>query len=95
MPYNREVQRRTADLNTLAVASFVLALLGYVGVAPVIGPLLGIVFGEVAKRQIATSGEAGSQLARAGRILGALWFVLVLGLALVFGLTFATFSHRP
>jgi hypothetical protein len=77
------VQQRSGDLNPLAVASFVLALLGYVGVAPVVGPALGIVFGEVAKRQIARSGQAGFRLARAGGILGAAWFVLVLGTILV------------
>jgi hypothetical protein len=39
-------------------------------VAPVVGPALAIVLGEVAGRQIARTGEAGSRLARAGRILG-------------------------
>jgi len=37
------VQQRAADVNALAVASFVLAVLGYVGVAPVVGPAFGTV----------------------------------------------------
>jgi hypothetical protein len=76
----------TADVNPLAVASFVLALLGYVGVAVFVGPALGIVLGEVAKRQIARTGQAGLGLAKAGAILGAAWFVLVLGTIFVFSL---------
>jgi Domain of unknown function (DUF4190) len=80
------MQQRTTDVNTFAVAGFVLALLGYVGVAAFVGPALGIVFGEVAKRQIARTGQAGLGLARAGAILGAAWYVLVLGAIVVFSL---------
>lgn len=58
------MQQRTADVNPVAVASFVLALLGYVGVAVVMGPALGIVLGEVAKRRIARTGQAGLGLAK-------------------------------
>jgi len=81
------MQQRTTDVNPLAVASFVLALLGYVGVAAFVGPALGIVFGEVAKRQIARGGQSGLGLAKAGTILGAAWFVLVLAAALLFSLS--------
>jgi hypothetical protein len=80
------MQQRTADVNPLAVASFVLALLGYVGVAAFVGPALGIVLGEVSKRQIARTGQAGLGLARAGTMLGAAWFVLMLGILVVFSL---------
>lgn len=65
------MQQRTADVNPVAVASFVLALLGYVGVAVVMGPALGIVLGEVAKRRIARTGQAGLGLAKWGAILEA------------------------
>ena len=85
--YHPLMQQRTADVNPVAVASFVLALLGYVGVAVVVGPALGIVLGEVAKRQIARTNQAGIGLARWGAILGAAWFVLVLGTVLVSSLT--------
>lgn len=83
------MQQRSADVSALAVASFVLALLGYVGVAAFVGPALGIVLGEVAKRQIARTGQSGAGLAKAGRILGAAWFVLLL----VFGLL-VSLTHR-
>jgi hypothetical protein len=40
----------------------------------------------VAKRQIARTGQAGLGLARAGTMLGAAWFVLMLGILVVFSL---------
>jgi hypothetical protein len=40
----------------------------------------------VAKRQIARTGQAGLGLARAGTMLGAAWFVLLLGILVVFSL---------
>jgi hypothetical protein len=65
--------------NVMAILSLVFAFI----FAP-----LGIVFGAVAKKQIAQSGEQGSGLAKAGfwlgivfTVLGVLWFVLVFMLA--------------
>jgi len=72
------VQLRSADLNPAALASFVLAILGFVAL-PLLGPLLAIILGEVAIRQIRRTGQAGFAIAKAGTILGAAWFVLVLG----------------
>ncbi|HKF75649.1 MAG TPA: DUF4190 domain-containing protein [Candidatus Dormibacteraeota bacterium] len=80
------MRTRAADLNVAALAAVVLAVLGWVGVLPVVGPALGIVLGEVARRQIARTGEAGSGIARAARILGAAWFVLAALALLLFSL---------
>jgi len=61
--------------NVMAILSLVFAFI----FAP-----LGIVFGAMAKKQIARSGEQGSGLAKAGfwlgivfTVLGVLWFALV------------------
>jgi Domain of unknown function (DUF4190) len=79
------VQQGTADLNPAALASFVLAILGFVAL-PLVGPVLAIVLGEVAMRQIAHTGQAGLAVAKAGTILGASWFVLVLGTIVLFSI---------
>ena len=75
------------DLNVLAVASLVLGILGYVAL-PFVAPAAAIITGEIAKRQIARTGQAGFACARWGGILGALWFLLVLATGLLFFLTF-------
>lgn len=64
-----------------AIASLVLSLLGLLGVLPLIGPILGIVFGNQARGEIAQSGGAltGAELAQAGVILG--WIGLALNAA--------------
>lgn len=81
------VQQGRADLNPAALASFVFAILGFVAL-PFLGPLLAIVLGEVAMRQIARSGQVGFAIAKAGTILGAAWFVLALaGIVLFWTLT--------
>ena len=45
------------------------------GIAPVLGGILGIVFGAVALRRIRRTGQKGRGMAIAGIILGAVWFV--------------------
>ncbi|MEI8337280.1 MAG: DUF4190 domain-containing protein [Actinomycetes bacterium] len=52
--------------NGYAIASLVLSLVGLCG----IGSILAIVFGNMAKKEIAISGEGGSGLAKAGVIIG-------------------------
>jgi hypothetical protein len=61
-----------------AIASLILSLLGLVGVLPLIGSILGIIFGNQAKGEIARSGGdlAGEGLAQAGVIIG--WVGLAL-----------------
>jgi hypothetical protein len=61
-----------------AIASLILSLLGLVGVLPLIGSILGIIFGNQAKGEIARSGGdlTGEGLAQAGVIIG--WVGLAL-----------------
>ena|SRR5579864_1683704 len=58
--------RRT---NSLAIASLVAGILAWV-ICPVLGAILAIVFGFIARNQIKTTGEAGGGMALAGIILG-------------------------
>ena len=60
------VQVAAAKTNGYAIASLVLSLLGLCG----IGSILAIVFGNMAKKEIAISGEGGAGLAKAGMIIG-------------------------
>jgi len=61
-----------------AIASLILSLLGLVGVLSLIGSILGIIFGNQAKGEIARSGGdlTGEGLAEAGVIIG--WVGLAL-----------------
>jgi hypothetical protein len=77
------MQRANPDLNVLAVVSLVLGILGFVAL-PFIGAAGAIVTGEIAKRQILRSGEAGFACARWGALLGALWFLLMLCAVVLF-----------
>lgn len=73
---------RTADVNPLAVASLVFGILGFVAL-PVVGAGLALLLGWMAERQIAVTGDSGHGLAKAGSILGAIWFILA-ALLLIF-----------
>lgn len=76
--------------NGLAVASLVLSILGLIGILPLIGSIIGLIFGYMAKGQIAQSGgmQGGEGMAKAGIIIG--WVTVGLYLlggcmALLFG----------
>ncbi|HWN62290.1 MAG TPA: DUF4190 domain-containing protein, partial [Streptosporangiaceae bacterium] len=73
---------RSADLNPFAVASLVFGILGFVAL-PLVGAVLALGFGWLARRQIAATGDLGLGVARAGSILGGVWFILALILLLV------------
>jgi len=60
------VQVASPGTNGYAIASLVLSLVSACG----IGSILAIVFGNMAKKEIAISGEGGSGLAKAGVIIG-------------------------
>ncbi|HKV88580.1 MAG TPA: DUF4190 domain-containing protein [Candidatus Dormibacteraeota bacterium] len=55
--------------NSMAVASLVAGIAAWV-ICPLLGAILAIIFGFIARGQIKTTGEAGSGLALAGLILG-------------------------
>jgi hypothetical protein len=73
----------------MAIISMVASILGLTAI-PVVGSIVGVVTGHIARRQIAASGEQGSGAATAGLIIGyvgvaLLALVIVLGIvALVF-----------
>lgn len=58
-----------APTNGMAVASLVFGLVGMF-LFPVIAPLLAVIFGHVARRQIRNSGQGGGGMAVAGLVLG-------------------------
>jgi hypothetical protein len=63
----------------MAVASFVLGLLGVVGISAI----LGIAFGIVALRRIGRTFQRGRGLAIAGIVLGSAWLVLAVAVAVI------------
>jgi hypothetical protein len=67
-----------ASISGMAIAAFVLGLLGFA----VVSAILGIVLGCVALRQIRRTGQRGKGLAIAGIVLGGVWLA-VLALAVV------------
>jgi Domain of unknown function (DUF4190) len=70
----------------MAIAGFVLGLLGF----GVITAILGIVFGAVALSRIRTTGQGGKGLAIAGIVLGSCWlalFVILIVIGAVVGAT--------
>ena len=72
-----------------AIASLICSLLGYIGVFG-FGPLLGIIFGHLALREIDRSNGAlqGRGIAQAGLILGYIALGLVLLLVAIFAIIF-------
>jgi hypothetical protein len=74
---------RPRDTNGFAIASLVCALVGIF--ALVIGPVLGVVFGIVALRQLDRSASGGRGLAIAGIVIGGILLVVdvvgIVGLA--------------
>lgn len=78
--------------NGMAVASLIASIGGWT-LVPVIGWVLGIIFGHIARSQIRTSNEQGTGFALAGLVIGYVSIALVVGLVfivgfLILGLTF-------
>lgn len=89
----------TGTTNTLAVVSIVAGVASFV-FAPVIGAIVAVITGHMAKSQIRQTGEGGDGLATIGLILGYVHLALVvLGILIVvlilggLGVFFATHSH--
>lgn len=85
MPYPVVQAKQT---NPFAIASLICSLVGVIPFFGIVGVVLGIVFGFVARAQIRHTGgvQEGSGLAVAGIIIGfvitALWVVALVGLSL-------------
>jgi hypothetical protein len=84
----------------MAIASLVLSITGFAGLA-LIGPILGVIFGNAALKEIRNSnGSLGGQgLAQAGVIIGwigiglsVLGLVVVLVVLVIFGYVFARYA---
>lgn len=79
---------RAVPTNGFAIAALICSLVAGCGV----GSILGIVFGYIARRQIAERGERGSGMALAGIIIG--WIGLAIGLLWLLILVIAAASSN-
>ncbi|MEL6344438.1 MAG: DUF4190 domain-containing protein [Myxococcota bacterium] len=71
--------------NSLAVASLILGILGLIGALPLIGSILAVVLGHMARGQIAADGrQTGEGLALGGLITGYLGILSACAAVLVF-----------
>ncbi|MFM8772477.1 MAG: DUF4190 domain-containing protein [Actinomycetota bacterium] len=79
-----------ARASWLGVCGFVLAVLGLVGILPVVGSVLGLVLGRVALRQAATRPLRGGRgLALAAFVLGLATLVVITVVAATYALVLA------
>jgi uncharacterized membrane protein len=95
--------QKVAPNSPLAMASLVLSILGLVGVLPLLGSIIGLILGYMARNDIESSGGTlgGSDLAKWGIILG--WIGIGIGLLiccfvafiLVIALSAAEYSMLP
>lgn len=67
--------------SSMAIASLVCGILGLVGILPVVGSILGIVFGRIHQRDFPA---ANDQYARIGIILGWIGVGLAIAVAVLF-----------
>ncbi len=77
--------------STMAIASLVCGILGLVGVLPLIGSILGIVFGRMHNRDFPNSND---QYAKIGIILGWIGVGLTIAIAVLF-IAFASVISLP
>ena len=79
--------------NTLAMVSLISGILSWV-LAPVIGGVVAVITGHMAKREIRRTGEQGDGLATAGLILGYIHLAVVVLIAgFVFLVVFGTLAY--
>jgi Domain of unknown function (DUF4190) len=79
-PVPLQPEKRT---NELAIAALVLGILGFLWIVPIIGPILGIIFGAIALSQIKQGKGTGRGMAHAGLWLGVASIVLTAIVAVV------------
>ncbi len=72
--------------NSMALVSLIAGIAGWV-LVPVIGGIVAIITGHMAKKQIAQTGEGGSGMATAGLVLG----YVGVALGILGGIAFAVF----
>jgi hypothetical protein len=83
----------SAQTNTLALVSLISGIASWI-IVPVVGAIVAVITGHMAKREIRRTGEQGNTYATVGLVLGYLHLAVVLLVlaivALVFIVTFAT-----
>ena len=86
--YPPSVFVQTAPTSGLAVASLVFGILSWL-LCPLVGAVIAVICGHLAKSHIQTSGEGGSGMATAGMVLGyvhlAFWAIGILFWIFVLG----------
>ncbi len=75
--------------SSMAIASLVCSILGLVGILPLVGSILGIVFGRIHQRDFPA---ANDQYARIGIILGWIGVGLAIAVVLFFVVAFVGFT---
>ncbi len=89
-PYAAPTGART---NVLALISMIASILGLVWMLPVVGSIVGVVLGHMARKQIAQTGEQGAGMATAGLVIGYIGLGLfVAGVALYIGIFALSFA---
>jgi hypothetical protein len=84
----------TAPTDGFAIAALVCGIAGIMMIVPIIGSILGVIFGIIALHRIGQTGHRGRGLAWAGVITGAA--SLLLGLLIIIGgLTFGMWTGNP
>lgn len=76
--------------NTLSIVALVCGLLAWF-ILPVIGALIAIITGHIARSQIKRTGESGAGLALTGLILGYIYFVFI-GFAIAAAITLPAYQ---
>jgi Domain of unknown function (DUF4190) len=82
----------SAHTNTLALVSLISGIASWV-VAPVVGAVVAVITGHMAKREIRRTGEQGDTLATVGLVLGYLHLaVVVFAIGIIFLILIGTFA---
>jgi uncharacterized protein DUF4190 len=82
----------SAHTNTLAIVSLISGIASWV-VAPVVGAVVAVITGHMAKREIQRTGEQGGTFATVGLVLGYLHLALVLfAVGILFLVLIGTFA---
>ena len=87
----------TTRTSIAAILSMIAGILGFVQILPVIGPIVAVIAGHIAKNEIKKSGGmiTGNGMATTGLILGYLTIAVGLCLACIFVLAFAGIITLP
>jgi len=76
-------QTHQQPTNTYAIIALVAAISGFMGFA-LVGPVVGIIFARMAKKEIAGTGQDGLGMAKAAEIIS--WIQIALTVMVIFGI---------